>query len=187
MKRCLIRRAAAVLAAALLPLVAGVSAAPAHWERLRTGPVPQIGCEPPEFSLPTPEGRLMDIGTFREKVILLTFCSGHVDACSDLVRALSALLDAYGARGVVAPLVVSEMPLAVSRDECAGLRAMVGARFPTMIDDGRRLKGSYKVHQLPTTFVIGRDFCIRDRVRGEAVFYTPEFREALETLLGEKP
>lgn len=180
------RLAFALLLAAALPLAPGASPARAESGILSSGPRPDVGCLPPHFTLPTPEGGEMDIGVFKGQVILLTFCSGYTDSCCKLVKTLSALLDVYEDNGVVAPLIISEMPK-TSRTKCADILELVPRRFPTMIDLDKRLKLSFKVVQLPTTFVIGRDFCIRDRVRGEAVFYTPDFRAKLETLLAEQP
>lgn len=187
MRRSVVTSSLVLAVIATLFLAAAVVPVCASEGRVRAGPLPEIGCEPPDFTLPTPDGRQMNIGVFRGKVILLTFCAGYTDTCCALVNALTPLLDRYESQGLVAPLIVSEVAPALARERCAGLSAALGERFPTLIDDGRHLKGSYQVRLLPTCFVIGRDFCIRDRVRGEAVFYTEEFRAALEALLAGEP
>lgn len=187
MNKSLARAAVLLFLTAVLSLSAGVPAALADSGLLQSGPRPGIGCLPPHFKLPTPEGEEMDIGIFKGKVILLTFCSGYTDPCCKLVRTLNALLDRYEDQGVIAPLIVSELPKGASRTKCSGVTDIIGKRFPTMIDENKQLKLSFKVVQLPTTFVIGRDFCIREMVRGEAVFYTPEFRTSLEALIAERP
>jgi peroxiredoxin len=169
----------------LLALAAGPAAATTSG-LLHSGPGPSIGCLPPHFTLPTPDGKEIDIGDFKGRVVLLVFCSGYTDSCCKLVKSLNALLDVYEERGMVAPLVISEMP-PPNKSKCADIAERIPRRFPTMIDADRQLKLSFKVVQLPTTFVIGRDFCIREKVRGEAVFYDQEFRGRLEAMLAEQP
>jgi peroxiredoxin len=179
--------AAALLVASLLPPPCGVLADSAQAPPPQETPTPTIGSEPPDFVLPTPEGTEAGISGFRGKVILLSFCAGYLDTCCQLVRALNGALDRYEGQGIAATMVLSEMPTATSKSKCGNIKAVVGSRVPLLIDDGKRLKLSYKVTQLPTTFVIGRDYRIRDRVRGEGVLFTQEFRAKLESLLAERP
>lgn len=187
MKRLLVGVAAALLAAPLVPLPAGVPAAAAQVGPIHETPAPAIGSEPPDFQLPTPEGTQAGISGFRGKVILLSFCAGYVDTCCQLVRALNGALDRYEDRGIAVTMVLSDVPSATAKSKCGNLKAVVGNRVPMLIDEAKMLKRDYKVTQLPTTFVIGRDYRIRDRVRGETALFAPEFRAQLETLLAERP
>lgn len=184
MKALLARTIVIAFVAAILPMAAGVTAAFADWELVRPGPGPSIGCLPPDVKLPTPDGQIVDMDSFRGKVVLMIFCSGYTDSCFMLVHTLNSLLDRYEAQGLVAPLIVSELPTIASRTKCADI---IGDRFPTLFDTDQRVKRAFAVKQLPTTFVVGRDFSIRGRIRGRSVFYTPEFHAALEELLAENP
>ena len=187
MKRLDVGLAAALLVVPLVPLSVGIPAASAQVGGTYDPSGPAIGSEPPDFMLPTPEGTQAGISGSRGKVILLSFCAGYVDTCCQLVRALNGVLDRYEDQGIAAVMVLSEMPSATSNSKCGNIKAVVGSRVPMLIDDGKGLKKTYRVTQLPTTFVIGRDYRIRDRVRGEAAIFTQEFRATVETLLAEKP
>ena len=179
--------AAALLVVPLVPLPAGMPAASAQLGPMHEPLGSPIGSEPPDFMLPTPEGTRAGISGSRGKVILLSFCAGYIDTCCQIVRALNGVLDRYEDQGIAAVMVLSEMPSATSSSKCGNIKAVVGSRVPMLIDDGKELKKTYRVTQLPTTFVIGRDYRIRDRVRGEAPIFTQEFRATVETLLAEKP
>lgn len=187
MKRLHVEVVAALLVVPLVPLPVGLPAASAQVGELHEPLGPAIGDEPPDFVLPTPEGTKGGISGSRGKVILLSFCAGYIDTCCQIVRALNGVLDRYEDQGISAVMVLSEMPAATSKSKCGNIKAVVGSRVPMLIDDGKELKRSYRVTQLPTTFVIGRDYRIRDRVRGEAAIFTREFRATVETLLAEKP
>lgn len=175
-----------VTVAALLGLLAVSPDFVRGLEVHETTPGPALGTEPPDFKLPTPEGTIVGIADDRGKVILLSFCAGYIDTCCQLVRGLNGMLDRYENQGIAATMVLSDIPEATARSKCGNIKAVVGSRVPMLMDADKEIKRKYKVAQLPTTFLIGRDYRIRDRVRGEAPLFSPEFRAKVEALLAEK-
>ena len=147
------------------------------------GAVPDVGAEAPDFSLPDTERTAVTLGGFRGKPILLVFCSCYTDTCCSIVNAVDDLVEKYGERGLVVPIVCAEIPEVLKAEGYAGLTDKCGEGHLFLMDEDRKVKGLYKARQLPTSFLIDRDMIIRSRVRGVRDLYREEFRRDLEELL----
>ena len=162
-------------------LVAGPGTAADGW-RIKGG-VPEIGAPAPDFTLPSADGDTVSVGDFRGKVIVIAFSSCYADTCCQIVQAIDSLEEEYAARGMDVLLVCSEIPPTLAEEGYAALKERCGAGHTHLIDGDRAIKSAYKVRQLPTSFLVDRDFVIRARVRGVRDLYGAEFRGLLEELL----
>jgi peroxiredoxin len=179
MKRSLCRTVLVLLLSGSVSLSAVAPAAALNM----AGAVPEVGAEAPDFSLPDIEGKSVALGDFRGKPILLVFCSCYTDTCCSIVSAVDDLVGKYGERGLVVPIVCAEIPKVLKEEGYAGLTDKCGEGHLFLVDEDRKAKGSYKVRQLPTSFLVDRDMIIRSRVRGVRELYNEEFRRDLEELL----
>lgn len=174
----------------LVPFVAALillAAAPAHSFRISGEKIPEVGAETLDFSLPSTEGREMKLSDFKGKVILLSFWSCYTDQCFTSVNIIRDLLEEFHAQGLVAPTVCSEIPEALTRNNYAELLKRCGLGQAVLVDEDRDVKGAYKVRRLPSSFLIGRDFKLREIVSGTARLREAEFRESITTLLEQAP
>jgi peroxiredoxin len=150
------------------------------------GTRPDIGSEAPDVSLPALDGRKVSLSEFRGQVVLLVFCSCYADTCCRIVGAAGDLLEKYGSEDLVIPLVCSEIPPVMEKDGYAELMDKCGEGYLFLLDKDKVGKKTYMARQLPTSFLIDREFQIQQRVRGVRDLYTAEFRLLLERLLQEK-
>lgn len=152
-----------------------------------TGPLPNIGCETPDFTLPDTKGNMVSLSDFKGKVILLSFWSCYTDKCFTSTKALDDLIVEFAGRGFAAPTVCSEIPPTLAENDYAGLLKRCSAGQTVLIDKGKKQKGRYKVRRLPASFLIDTDFCIREKFVGVAPLLKPEFRARVLELLAEAP
>jgi len=117
--------------------------------------------EAPEFALPTPEGRVVSLASFRGRVVLLNFWATWCPPCRVEMPAMEQLHRALEDQGLTI--------LAMDQDESPKLVAKFmrdfRLSFPALIDSGSRVSSQYGVRGLPTTHLIDR----RGRVVGGAV------------------
>lgn len=151
------------------------------------GTIPEVGKEALDFTLPDTSGREVNLGEFKGKVILLSFWSCYTDKCFTSVGIIKDLLEEFHEQGLVAPTVCSEIPEALARNRYADLLKRCGLGQVVMIDSERDIKGLYKVRKLPSTYLIGPDFTVREIVRGVSRLKEPGFRESIMTLLEQVP
>lgn len=168
--------AATALAAVLLP------ASSSRPFNIR-GSGPEVGVEAADFTLPDTSGNDIRLSDFKGSVILLSFWSCYTDKCFTSVRIIKDLLEEFHGRGLVAPTVCSEIPDALAKDNYAELLKRCGLGQVVMVDADRDIKRIYKVRRLPSSFLIGPDFTIREVAKGVARLREPGFRESLVTLL----
>lgn len=152
-----------------------------------TGNVPEVGEEARDFSLPDTKGRETRLSDFRGKVILLSFWSCYTDKCFTSVRIIKELLEEFHGQGLVAPTVCSEIPEAFIRNNYEELLKRCGLGQVVMVDEEKDVKRTYKVRRLPSSYLIGPDFTIREIIGGVARLREPGFRDAVASLLAELP
>jgi peroxiredoxin len=149
--------------------------------------IPEVGKEAFDFTLPDTKGEEVSLGDFRGKVVLLSFWSCYTDKCFSSVRIIKELLADFHEMGLVAPTICSEIPEVLVKDDYAELLKRCGTGQVVMVDAGRDVKRDYKVRKLPSTYLIGRDFTVREIVKGVTRLREPEFRDSVMALLEEPP
>ena len=147
---------------------------------------PEVGREFPDFTLPDADGREVSISDFRGKVIMLSFWSCYTDTCFTSVRIIEGLIKDFSSRGLVAPTVCSEIPPALEKNSYAELIKRCGVGQIILIDAGKEMKGRLHIRKFPTTFLIGRDFLVRETIKGVPLLMREEFREAVRALVEEE-
>lgn len=178
------RWAAALAAAGILastPVGAGAAEVRAA-DILIEEPV-AVGSPAPDFSLPDTSGKSVRLSDFAGKVLLLTFWSCHTDTCFTTVKVFEELLARLGPLGLVAPTVCEEIPPALARDNYAGLLQRCSTGQTILLDPRREVRGRYRVRQLPTSVLIGRDMKVVEIVRGVPPLREPALHARIEALV----
>ena len=141
------------------------------------------GVVAPDFTLTDTGGKSVKLSDFAGKVILLTFWSCYSDTCFTTVKVFEDLLTRLGPLGLVAPTVCEEIPPALAADNYAGLLKRCSTGQKVLLDPERVVRGRYRVHQLPTSILIGQDMKIVEIVRGVPPLRDPAFHARLESLV----
>jgi peroxiredoxin len=148
--RRLLRAWAAGLALAVLSPSGAAAEQPFETLRLtRLG-----GSEPAaEFSVPTPDGPAIGLGTLRGKVVLLNFWATWCEPCLEEMPAMERLSRAYRERGF-AVLAVS-----VDREGASVVRTFLkrhALSFLVGLDPQQAVARLYRIWALPSTVIVSR-------------------------------
>ena len=147
---------------------------PAGFPRSTPFPLP---AEPaPDFELPALDGPRWRLSDAAGKVVLLNFWETWCGPCRMELPHLQRIHDRFSAAGLTVVGVSSENPaetLRFLRDN--------GITYTALSDARNHATSRYHVDAIPTTFIIGRDGALRDRIEG----YTKEeaFARAVRPLI----
>jgi peroxiredoxin len=111
------------------------------------------GTAPPDFSLRTPEGRIVSLAGLRGNVVVLNFWATWCRECRAEMPAFEMLHRRFGARGLVVVGVNTREGATAAQNYAREL----GLTFPVVLDSDGTVTSLYGVIGLPTTFLIGRD------------------------------
>ena len=145
---------------------------------------PQLanGATPPGFTLPRLEGddsRFPE--DYRDQVVMIRFWADWCPFCKGEMTALEPVYERLHNQGL--------QIMAVNvRQDAQTAKAFVdklGISYQTLLDSSGEVARAYGVQGLPTTFFVGRDGTLHNRILGES---TPELTERLvRELLGTEP
>jgi len=114
------------------------------------------------FALPTLEGKTVRLADFRGKVVFLNFWATWCPACREEMPSMERLHREFKDRG----LVVLAVDLEESGDAVAKFMKEFGLTFPALLDRDGRVRDSYAVRFIPTTYLVGKDGELLGRVIG---------------------
>ena len=163
--------------------IALLAAAPAPAADIETLEPVATGSEAPDFTLNDTGGKSVRLRDFSGHVVLLSFWSCYTDTCFTTVKVFEDLLSRLGPLGLVAPTVCEEIPPALAADNYAGLLQRCSVGQKVLIDPQREVRGRYRIHQLPTSILIGPDMKVVEIVRGVPPLREPALHERIEKLV----
>lgn len=143
---------------------------------------PAVGYSAPDFSLPVMgEERRVNLSDYRGKVVLLNFWATWCVPCRKEMPSMEELYSLFKEREFEI--------LAVNLEKFAAEKVSLfvsnyGLTFPILIDKDQGTALTYQVRAVPTTYVIGKDGVIRERIVGGRNWTEQEFVERLESLVG---
>ncbi len=137
------------------------------------------GMRPPEFNLPTLEGRTLSLAGLRGQVVLLNFWATWCLECRPELPALEALHQRFGPRGLAVVGVNMREGPTIVRNYVHEL----GLTFPLLLDSDGSVFRRYGVVGLPTSFLVGRDGGAVALAVGAREWASAGAMEIVETLL----
>ncbi|HEX9819813.1 MAG TPA: TlpA disulfide reductase family protein [Methylomirabilota bacterium] len=152
----------------------------AQLARLDLGTYPRWTA-PPDFSLRTPEGRIVSLAGLHGKVVVLNFWATWCRECRAEMAAFETLHRRFSARG----LVVVGVNMREGAPAAQGYARELGLTFPLVLDPDGTVSARYGVVGLPTTFLIGRDGRAVGLAVGVREWASATAVEIAETLLAE--
>jgi peroxiredoxin len=146
---------------------------------------PRIGKEFRNFTLSDVDGNDVSLSDFRGKTIILSFMSCYTDTCLSSVGIIKGLIEQLGDQGLVAPMVCSEIPESLKKIKYAELQKQCGTGQVILIDEDPKLATRYGIDTFPRTYLIGKDFKIRDSIHGIPPLRRADFAERVKALVEE--
>ena len=170
---------------AALTLLLAASPAAAEGTLKLPRQTPGAGHAPTEFTLHDTTGRPVSLSDFAGMVVLLSFWSCYTDACFSAVSVLQDFIREFGTERFVIPTVCSEVPNSLAADNYAGLLNRCSVGQVILVDEERKVQEIYNLRKMPTAFLIGPDFRIREVVHNTARLREPGFRKKIAELMRE--
>ena len=170
-----------VLATATLAAMSAQSGGKATADRpARRGPTPtQVEMLPdaPDFQLKTLEGKIIHLGDYRGKAVLLNFWATYCVPCKEEIPWLIDFQKQYGSKG----LVVLGIAMDPAVDPVKNFTTKFEMNYPILLGS-QALADRYYVKALPVSVFIDRNGRITDQVPGAASrsFIENEIQLALE-------
>lgn len=132
----------------------------------------------PDFALEL-DGKAMRLADLRGKVVVLNFWASWCPPCVEEMPSLIALHQRIADRGGMV------LGVSLDDDQAAYERFLTehAVVFPTYLDAGKAIPGTYGTAIFPETFVIGRNGRIDRKVVGPQDWTSPEMLSVLDTLL----
>jgi peroxiredoxin len=111
------------------------------------------GRDAPGFSLPTREGKPVELKEFRGKVVYLDFWASWCGPCRKSFGWMNEVQAKYAAQG----LQIIGVNLDEKTEDAARFLKETPAKFTLLFDQGGKLPTAYGVKGMPTSYLIGRD------------------------------
>jgi cytochrome c biogenesis protein CcmG/thiol:disulfide interchange protein DsbE len=95
----------------------------------------------------------LDLAAYHGKVVLLDFWASWCNPCRQSFPWMNQLQQTYGSQG----LVIIGVNVDHERDAARNFLSRYGADFQIVYDPDGHLAGEYNFHDMPTSYLIGRD------------------------------
>jgi peroxiredoxin len=122
----------------------------------------QEGTQAPGFSLRDLKGDAITLEQFRGKVVFLAFWAPWCIPCRDEFPALDSLYKKFQNEG----FIVVGIAVDASTEGVAKFLRKAPVSFPVLIDSNSTVAESYRLINMPTAYIIGRDGIVRYRHLG---------------------
>ena len=123
----------------------------------------RIGDAAPDFSLPDQAGKVYTLSGYKGSVILLRFWADWCPSCKDEMPKIDEVFKDLKDKG----LYVFGVNVKQGEQAVSAFVKEYDISFPTPMDKDAVTAKAYGVVGLPTTFIIGRDGKIREKVMGD--------------------
>lgn len=132
-----------------------------------------------EFSLPTPEGKVLRLNDFRGKVVFLNFWATWCPACREEMPSMERLHQEFKDKGLVILAVDLQEPPAT----VGAFMRRFNLTFPALLDRDGKVSDRYRVRFIPTTFLVGKQGELLGRVIGPKDWAGLAARQLIASLL----
>ncbi len=136
----------------------------------------------PEFSLATPEGKIISLTQLRGKVVFLNFWATWCPPCRLEMPSMERLYKEFRDQGfTVLAIDIRESPKEVAR-----FMKEYRLSFPALLDVDGEVSSRYRVQGIPTTFLVDRSGRIIGSAMGARDWASPEGKALIRSLLDQK-
>jgi cytochrome c biogenesis protein CcmG/thiol:disulfide interchange protein DsbE len=154
---------AALVAAALIPLVVLGILAVVAFSRLPATPPAIVGSVAPSFTLADLDGNTVSLEDLRGRPVIVNFWASWCVPCVEEFPLLREAAERHAADGLAVVGIVYQDRTQAARD----FMARNGGAWPSAMDPGDRVASAYGIVGPPETFFIGRDGTIVARQIGQ--------------------
>jgi peroxiredoxin len=140
------------------------------------------GEKAPDFTGKTLGGKNIKLSELRGRVVLINFWGTWCAPCKEELPYFNRLYGKYKNVG----LEILAVNVDKVRAQAAGMSGAMGLTFPVILDPAGDLFDLYRIRNMPTTFVVGKDGRIRYLHWGfGAAIDPPRYEEQVRGLLKE--
>lgn len=132
------------------------------------------------FTVRDLSGKLVSLGDFKGKVVLLNFWATWCAPCAKEMPSMERLYQAYGAKGLV--IVGMSVDTGAPHDVKAFAQKLK-VTFPILHDRDSIVSRHYSIPGVPVSYLIDRKGRVAYRVLGEYDWFASEAHEAVKALL----
>jgi len=137
----------------------------------------EIGQTAPDFTLDLVNGGVASLADYRGQIVLVNMWATWCGPCHREAPAMQTYYTQYGGRFEILAVNVGETPR-----EARGFVTQYGLTFPVLLDEQSRVAQLYELNAYPTTYIIGRDGVIIEKIRGS--FTEQGLRDLLAIYVG---
>ncbi len=137
----------------------------------------------PQFSLPQLDGRTLDAGDLKDKIVVLDFWATWCENCVSEIPDFNKLEKEYSSRGV------KVVGLAVQSGWASDIQKFVkqyNMRYTVLVGNDDTVS-DFGVISFPNTYVIGSGWKVYKKYSGISETKAADIRRDIETLLKMKP
>lgn len=149
------------------------------------GPDPGAGRAPKraaDFELEAISGKTVRLSDFKGKLVLLDFWATYCGPCHESIPYFQRLYKEFGPDD----FTVIGVSVDAYKEYVPDFVKETGIDYPIALDPGRKTLGDYGVHNLPTTFLIGKDGVILREWMGFDPMVADEMRALVSQTLQRK-
>ncbi|MDI7776265.1 TlpA disulfide reductase family protein [Asticcacaulis sp. EMRT-3] len=133
-------------------------------------------------AFPALAGAPLDLSAYKGKVVYLDFWASWCHPCEQSFPYMEQLKSRYGSDG----LVIVAVNVDHSRDRADSFLKRVGSDLKVVYDADGKLAQRFRVSDMPTSLLIGRDGRVRYTHKGFHPEQTTAYNDQLVELLDEK-
>jgi peroxiredoxin len=142
----------------------------------------QEGTQAPGFSLRDLKGDTITLEQFKGKIVFLDFWAPWCVPCRDEFPALESLYRKFQSEG----FIVVGIAVDASTEGVAKFLKKAPVSFPVLIDSNGTVAESYRLINMPTAYIIGRDGIVRYRHLGYGKELLLKYEKEIGELAREK-
>jgi peroxiredoxin len=172
-----------VLFTVLLAAAVGAGAAEEEAGKLTA----RVGGHAPDFVLQSVDGRDVVFSSLQGKVVVLSFWDCYADVCFTSVSVLEEMFRRYPKEKFALVTLCYEVPAAMAKDNYKKLMENCGMGQVILVDDRKYVKQLYGVTTAPTTFLIGADMVIWEKLTTVPELRSEDFRTKVDSFVKSLP
>jgi len=145
-------------------------------------PHTQNGPVAPDFTLPDLEGRMVNLSSFKGKVVIVNIWATWCPPCVAETPSLDKLYSMFKDEGLVL------LAVRVDKEGKSVVEPFIKKKnltFPVLLDPDSRVAGLYRTTGVPESFIVKKDGVIDNKIEGAINWTSPKVIDYFQSLLKE--